>query len=191
VVVTNGAKNITSSTFTLTTPGTSTAGFTCINAANQTITSGQALASPLAAAATITCSIRLVVNSTHQAAGKIAGFPVAASFTGGAGLYVAPLAATADVPVAAGAAASVPVASFPLANATAQNFIAGECLPLQCIHLYVCIGVMQLAAMLRGPALLSKTELAKLLSTKPRPHNWFNAEPLGCYKDTACHHLLQ
>jgi hypothetical protein len=127
VVVSNGATNITSSTFTLTTPSTPSWGLMCMDAANQTITSGQALAAHVAPGANITCAFRVNVSSSHQTAGKVAGFPVKASFTGAAGLYVAPLANTVDVVVAAGAAAGVPAATFPLGNAT--NSIAGECLP--------------------------------------------------------------
>lgn len=125
-VVMNGAKNLTtSSNFTLST-SPATGNLTCQNDANQTITSGSLLAYPLAPGANITCYLAVIVSSSHQSAGKITGFPVTASFTGGEGLYVVPLASTVDVPVAAGAAAGVPTASFPLANATLKNFIAGE-----------------------------------------------------------------
>ncbi|WIA14778.1 hypothetical protein OEZ85_003262 [Tetradesmus obliquus] len=121
----NGAKNLTtSSNFTLST-SPATGNLTCQNDANQTITSGSLLAYPLAPGANITCYLAVIVSSSHQSAGKITGFPVTASFTGGEGLYVVPLASTVDVPVAAGAAAGVPTASFPLANATLKNFIAG------------------------------------------------------------------
>jgi hypothetical protein len=125
VEVVNGKKNITTaSNFTLTPPA-GTSGLSCKDAANLTVASGQPLPADLPADANITCSFNLNVSGAHQSAGKISGLTVAASFTGGAGLYVAPLT-TAEVPVAAGAGVGSPTTSFPLANATAANFIAGK-----------------------------------------------------------------
>jgi hypothetical protein len=126
VVVKNGLQAIpVGSNFTLT-PSVTHTGLVCQNVSGQVVVPGQLTTVSLAAGGNITCSFDVAVSPSHQAAGQIASFTVAAAFSGSAGLYVAPLS-TQVVPVASGASLSKPTVSFPLANATAKDFITGEC----------------------------------------------------------------